>query len=159
MAAGLSSEVLIATHQRQTNMMASGQFAEGQAWPAPWEQNAGFKASVAADGQRSACLYRAAQSSSVLWGPFLDSDSKSIRFSSVQLFSCVQHFTTPWTTACQASLSITNSQSLLKLMSIESVMPSDHLILRHLLLLLPSIFPSIQDSSNKSVLHIRWPKY
>ena len=150
MAAGLSSEVLIATHQRQTNMMASGQFAEGQAWPAPWEQNAGFKASVAADGQRSVCLYRAAQSSSVLWGPFLDSDSKSIRFSSVQLFSCVQHFTTPWTTACQASLSITNSQSLLKLMSIELVMPSNHLILCHPLLFPPSIFPSIRVFSNES---------
>ena len=159
MAAGLSSEVPIATHQRQTNMMASGQFAEGQAWPAPWEQNAGFKASVAADGQRSVCLYRAAQSSSVLWGPFLDSDSKSIRFSSVQLFSCVQHFTTPWTTACQASLSITNSQSLLKLMSIELVMPSNHLILCRPLLFPPSIFPSIRVFSKESVLCIRWPKY
>ena len=66
---------------------------------------------------------------------------------------------TPWTAACQASLSITNFRSLLKLMSIESVMPSDHLILCHPLLLLPSIFPSIRVFSNKSVLHIRWPKY
>ena len=66
---------------------------------------------------------------------------------------------TPWTAACQASLSITNSQSLLKLMSIESVMPSNHLILCHHLLLLPSIFPSIRVFFNKSVLHIRWPKY
>ena len=66
---------------------------------------------------------------------------------------------TPWTTACQASLSITNSRSLLKFMSIESVMPSNYLILCHLLLLLPSIFPSIRVYSNESSLHIRWPKY
>ena len=66
---------------------------------------------------------------------------------------------TPWTVACQASLSITNSQSLLKLMSMESVMPSNHLILCHSLLLLPLIFPSIRGFSNESVLHIRWPKY
>ena len=66
---------------------------------------------------------------------------------------------TPWTTACQASLSITNSQSLLKLMSIELVMPSNHLILCHPLLLLPSIFPSIRVFSKESVLHIRCPKY
>ena len=66
---------------------------------------------------------------------------------------------TPWTAACQASLSITNSQSMLKLMSIESVMPSNHLILCHLLLLLPSIFPSIMVFSKETALHIRWPKY
>ena len=66
---------------------------------------------------------------------------------------------TPWTAACQASPSITNSQSLLKLMSIESVMPSNHLILCCSYLLLPSIFPSITVFSNESVLHIRWPKY
>ena len=65
----------------------------------------------------------------------------------------------PWTVVCQASLSFTNSQSLLKLMSIESVMPSNHLILCHPLLLLPSIFPSIGVFSNESVLHIRWPNY
>ena len=79
--------------------------------------------------------------------------------SSVQLLSCVQCFATQWTTALQASLSITNSQSLLKLLSIESVMPSNHLILCHFLLLPPSIFPSIRIFSNESVLHIRWPKY
>ena len=78
---------------------------------------------------------------------------------SVQLLSGVRLFATPWTVARQASLSITNSQSLLKLMSIESVMPSNHLILCHPLLLLPSIFPSIRVSSNESVLRIRWPKY
>ena len=66
---------------------------------------------------------------------------------------------TPWAAACQASLSITNSQSLLKLMSIKSVMPSNHLILCHPLLLLPSIFPSIRVFCSESVLRIRWPKY
>ena len=80
-------------------------------------------------------------------------------FSSVQSLSCVRLFVTPWTAARQASLSITNSQSLLKLMSIESVMPSNHLILYCPLLLLPSIFASIRVFSNESVLHIRWPKY
>ena len=83
----------------------------------------------------------------------------SIQFSSAQSLSRVQLFATPWTAACQASLFITNSRSLLKLMSSESVMPSHHLILCHLLLLLPSIFPSIRVFSNESVLCIRWPKY
>ena len=78
---------------------------------------------------------------------------------SVQSLSCVWLFVIPWTAACQASLSITNSQSLLKLMSIESVMPSNHLILCRPLLLLPSIFPSIRVFSNESALYIRWPKY
>ena len=78
-------------------------------------------------------------------------------FSSVQLISYVQLFVTPWTAACQASLSITNSQSLLKLISIESVMPSHHLILSCPLLLPPSIFSSIRVFSNESALHIRWP--
>ena len=82
-----------------------------------------------------------------------------ICISSVQSLSQVQLFATPWTAACQTYLSITNSQSLLKLMSIELVMPSNHLILCLPLLLLPSIFPSIKVFSNKSVLHIRWPKY
>ena len=77
----------------------------------------------------------------------------------VQLLSCVWLFTTPWTAARQASLFITNSQSLLKLMSIESVMPSSHLTLCHHLLLLPSIFPSIRVFSNESALPIRWPNY
>ena len=81
------------------------------------------------------------------------------QFSSVQSLSCVQLFVTPWTAACQASLSITNSQSLLKLMSIESVMPSIHLILCRPLLLPPSIFPSIKVFSNELALRIRWPKY
>ena len=81
------------------------------------------------------------------------------QFNSVQLLSRVQLFVTPWTTACQASLSITNSRSLLKLMSIELVMPSNHLILCHPLLFSPSIFPSIRVFSNESALRIRWPKY
>ena len=78
---------------------------------------------------------------------------------SVQLLSHVRFFVTPWIAAWQASLSITNSQSLPKLMSIELVMPSNHLILCCPLLLLPSIFPSIKVFSNESVLRIRWPKY
>ena len=82
-----------------------------------------------------------------------------LQFSSVQSLSRVQLFVTPWTVACQASLPITNSRSLPKLMSIESMMPSNHLILCHPLLLLPAIFPSIRVFSNESVLHIRWPKY
>ena len=77
----------------------------------------------------------------------------------VQSLSCVWLFVTPWTAARQASLSITNSQGLLKLMSIELMMPSNHLILCHLFLLPPSIFPSIRVFSNESVLRIRWPKY
>ena len=80
-------------------------------------------------------------------------------FSSVQSLSCVWLFVTPWTAAHQASLSITNSWSLLKLMSIELVMPFNHLILCHPLLFPPSIFPSIRVFSHESVLHIRWPKY
>ena len=80
-------------------------------------------------------------------------------FSSVQSLSHVRLFVTSWTTACQASLSITNSWSPPKPMSIESVMPSNHLILCRLLLLLLSIFPSIRVFSNESALHIRWPKY
>ena len=80
-----------------------------------------------------------------------------IQFSSVA--QCVQLFATLWTTAHQAFLSITNSWSLLKLMSIKSVMPSNHLILCHPLLLPPSVFPSIRVFSSESILHIRWPKY
>ena len=85
---------------------------------------------------------------------------RDVHFSSVQLLSRVLLFATPWTAAHQASLSVTNSQSLLKFLSVESVMPSNHLILCHPLLLLPSIPPSIRrDHSNESVLKIRWPKY
>ena len=83
----------------------------------------------------------------------------SIQFSSVQSLSCVRLFATPWIAARQAFLSITNSRSSLKLMSIESVMLSSHLILCHPLLLLPPIPPSIRVFSNESTLHVRWPKY
>ena len=83
----------------------------------------------------------------------------NVQFSSVQSLSRVRLFETPWTAARQVSLSITNSRSPPKLMSIKSVMPSNHLILCRPLLLLPSIFPSIRVFSDESVLHIRWPKY
>ena len=84
---------------------------------------------------------------------------KNIQFSSAQSLNHVQLFATPWTVAHQASPSITNSRSLLRLMSIELLMPSNHLILCHPFLLLPSIFPSIRVFSNQSVLCIRWSKY
>ena len=92
------------------------------------------------------------------------SDSKesacnAVQFSSVQLLSHVQLIATPWTAARQASLSVTNSWNILRLMSIEAVMPSNHLILCRPLLLPPSIFPNIKVFSNELVLHIRWPKY
>ena len=80
-------------------------------------------------------------------------------FSAVQSLSCVRLFATPWAAACQASLSITNAWSLLKLMSTELMMPSNHLILCHALILLHSIFPSIRVFSNEPVLCIRWPNY
>ena len=82
-----------------------------------------------------------------------------LHFSLVQSLSCAWFFVILWTAARQASLYITNSQSLLRLMSTESVMPSNHLILCRPLLLLPSVFPSIRVFSNESVLRIRWPKY
>ena len=83
----------------------------------------------------------------------------TLQFSSVQSLNHFQLFASPWTAAHQTSLSITNPRSLLKLMSMASVMPSNHLILCHPLLLLSSIFPSIRVFSNESVFHIRWPKY
>ena len=85
--------------------------------------------------------------------------TENIQFSSVQLLSCIRLFATPWTAACQASLSITNCRSLLKLMFIESVTPFSHLILCRPLLLLPPIHPSIRVFSNESTLCMRWPKY
>ena len=97
-------------------------------------------------------IHRIFQARLLEWGAFQD-------LSSVQSLSRVRLFVTPWIAACQASLSITNSQSLLKLMSIELVMPSNHLILCCPLLLLPSIFPSIRVFSNESAVGIRWPKY
>ena len=107
---------------------------------------------------------------SFLWGSFMSLHLAPVQdplvrllfgawFSSVQSLSHVHLFATPWTAARQAFLSFTNSRSLLKLMSMESVMASNHLILCCPLLLLPSIFPNIRVFSNESVLHIRWPKY
>ena len=90
---------------------------------------------------------------------WLQDSNTFLQFSLVQLLSHVQLFATSGTVARQASSSISNSQSLLKLMSMESVMPSNHFILCHPLLLLPSIFPSIRVFSNESVLRITWPKY
>ena len=85
--------------------------------------------------------------------------SNNLLVIAIQFRSCVQLFATPWTAACQTSLALTISQSLLKLMSIESAMPFKHLDLCHPLLFLPSIFPSIRVFSNESALHIRWPRY
>ena len=101
---------------------------------------------------------------SYTWGSARDFFLPSLSFnhrsdSSVQSFTCVQFFETPWTTAHQSSLSITNSWSLLKLMSIKSVMPSNHLIPCHPLLLLPSIFPRIRVFSSESVLLIKWSPF
>ena len=93
------------------------------------------------------------------YDPGIDHWEIHTNFSLIQSLSPAQLFATPWTAARQASLSITSSRSLLKLMSIESVMPSNYLILCRPLLLPPSIFPSIRVFSNQSVLHIRWPKY
>ena len=87
------------------------------------------------------------------------SNTTTFTFCSVQSLSCIWLFVTPWTVACQASLSITNSRSPPKPMSSVSVMPSNHLILCHLLLLPPSIFPSIRVFSNESAFRMRWPKY
>ena len=91
--------------------------------------------------------------------PFIHRCYILLNLSSVQSLCHVRLFATPWTAAHQASLCITNSRSQLKLMSITSVMPSNHLILCHPLLLLPSIFPSLKVFSNESTLHNRWPKY
>ena len=107
------------------------------------------RAAMAVDLQQSLRDFR------VEWGTLCSRESSG----TVQSLSHVWLFATPWTAAHQASLSITNSWSLVKLMSIESVMPSNHLILFHPLLLPPSIFPSIRGFSNELVLHIRWPKY
>ena len=92
---------------------------------------------------------------SAMFSPWLS----SVQFSSFQLLSHVRLFATPWTAACQASVSMTSSRSLLKLMSVELVMPSNNLILCHPLLILPSVFPIIRVFSNESFLHFMWPKY
>ena len=105
-------------------------------------------------------ILHAKYATKIILTPFgLKKKKSPFGFSSVQSLSLVRLFVIPWTSALQASLSITNSQSLPKLLSIESVMPSNHLILCHPLLLLPSIFPRIRVFSNESALHIRWPNY
>ena len=109
----------------------------------------------------SLCMYTFIKRSLVFLSLWFSSNSLHwmLQFSSVQSLSHVRLFATPWIAACQASLSITNSWSSLRFMSIESVMPSSHLILCCPLLLPPSIFPSIRIFSNELVLHIKWPKY
>ena len=104
-------------------------------------------------------MYPSVDTPSFIYVTLGTKDVQNNKFSSVQSLSCVWLLATPWTTARQASLSITNSGSLTKLMSIESVMPSNHLILCHPLLFPPSVFPSIRVFSNQLALHIRWPKY
>ena len=129
-------------------------------WPLPGSERSPFprRPGAAPPGQRGQvrwawlCVRRGMTPSA------LPRPEALVQFSSVQWLSRVQLFATPWTAACQASLSITNSWNLLKLMSIESVMPSNHLILCRPLLP-PSIFSSIRVFSNESALHIRWPKY
>ena len=126
-------------------------------WEAPWRrkwQPAPVLLPRKSHGWRSLVSMGSQRSDRTEWLHFTQ-----LYTSSVQSLSHVQLFATPWTVAHQASLSITNSQSLLKLMPIELVMPSNHLILCHPLLLLTSNFPSIRVFSSDSALHIRWPKY
>ena len=133
------------------------------AWEIPWTEEPGRLQSIGShrvihNWTDLACTH----TELLIWArqcsPLFISFNHNDKFNSVQLLSRVQHFATPWTAARQASLSITNSRSLLKLMSIELVMPSNHILCRPLLLL-PSIFASIRVFSRESVFHIRWPKY
>ena len=110
-------------------------------------------------GQGEGCWEVRDEEWAIRWSRTVTAIERTLQFSSAQSLSHVRLFATPRTAARQASLSITNSQSLPKLMPIESVMPSNHLILCRPLLLLPSIFPSIMVFSNDSALRIRWPKY
>ena len=144
------------------------------AWRIPWTAEPGGLQSMGSQRVRhdwvtnTLCLKdssegradnRAVQARGVYLSSLLPCSTTQVQFSSVQSFSPVRFPATPWTAAPKASLSFTISQSLLKRQYIKSVMPSNHLILCHPLLLLPSVLPSIRDFSNKSVLHIRWPKY
>ena len=126
--------------------------------PSCWLVWGGVQAATVASAGAPPALFPRLRESTVskLVGPV--SNEGPLQFNSVQSLSCVRLFATPWTAARQASLSITNSQILLKPMSSQLVMPSNHLILCCPLLLLPSIFPSIRVFSNESVLPIRWPK-
>ena len=118
-----------------------------------------IKVQIIYSGHIPAYLYRELCTSLEQWAEPRQNKTLHAHFSSVQSLSCVRLFVTPGTATRQASLSITSSWSLLKLMSIKSMMPSNHLIFCRPLLLLPSIFLSISVFSNESVLHIRWPKY
>ena len=121
-------------------------------WSSIWQSTPVFLPGKS-HGQRSLVVYIGSQRVGHDWSELV------LQFSSVQSLSRVRLFETPWTAARQASLSITNSWSLPKLMSIGSVMPSNHLILCHPLILLSLIFPSFRVFSNESALRIRWPKY
>ena len=148
---GLSSSAIMADSIFW--VLTAGQQETGTVWPY------NFWADQSPHGSNSHCLSH--QSSSLTHPSCLLSllCKWKVQFSSVQSLSHVWLFATPWTAARQASLSITNSRSPSQSMSIESVMPSNNLILRHPLLLLPSILPSIRVFSNESALRIRWPKY
>ena len=121
--------------------------------------NAGDTGSIPSSGRSPGWIGNGNPFQYSCWENPMDRGAWQAQFSSVQSLSCVRFFTAPWTTARQASLSITNSWNLLKFMSTESVMPSNYLILCCPLLLLASIFPSIRVFSNESALCIRWPKY
>ena len=125
------------------------------AWPDPSEQDPVSHTVSLSHQEASISLLSFSIRGQTEWKPQSQKANQTYHMD----LSRVQLFATPWTAACQASLSITNSQSLLKLMSFESMMPSNHLILCHPLLLLPSIFPSIRVFFNESVPCIRWPKY
>ena len=145
----MASFHLLSFPEEQTSLMVFLPHTECEYWPLITPS----PPLSATDDDELAIVYRPVQSSQST------AVRRFLQFSSVQLLSPVWLFATPWTAARQASLSITNSRSSLKLMSIESVMPSNHLILCRPLLLPPSIFPSIRVFSNESVLRIRWPKY
>ena len=142
----LSQQRICLQCRRLSSTPGSGRFPWRREWlPAPVFLTGEFHGQSSLAGSLHTCGHK--QLDTIEW------------LSSVQSLSRVQLFATPWTAACQASLSITISRSLPKLMSIESVIPSNHLILCCPLLLLPSIFPSIRVFSNESIVHIRWPKY
>ena len=140
---------------------------DGETWMEPEEQQpgqedrktAGYTQARQEIHVKSGESKHATNEGGILLKTYHQLNIRTVQFSSVQSFSRVRLFAMPWTAAGQVSLSITNSWSLLTLMSIESVMPSNHLILCHPLLLPSSILPSIRGFSNESALRIRWPKY
>ena len=144
-------------------MAERGQAAESNSEPSTWHRFPAWSASCMVTGWLFSSKIFSLFLPLVVFGSIGDKNlnlpNSRDQFSSIQPLSRVQFFVTPWIAACQASLTITDSRSLLKLVSIESVMPPNHLILCCPLLLLSSIFPSIRVFSNESALHIRWPKY